>query len=66
MADEVITRLKNIEGHITAIRQMAANEANLFELVGQIKAIQTALHQVKFHLLGRYLHTWLANVVQPN
>lgn len=66
MTDEVINRLKNIEGHITAIRQMAANEANLFELVGQIKAVQAALHQIKLHLLVCSLHTCLANVVQPN
>lgn len=66
MTDDVRNRLKSIEGHVKAISRMVENDANLFEVVGQIKAVQAALHQVNLCLLDRHLHTCLINVVQSN
>jgi DNA-binding FrmR family transcriptional regulator len=64
MTDEVVNRLKSIEGQLKGISRLVENEANLFEIVGQIKAVQAALSQIKLHLLDRHLHTCLINVVQ--
>ena len=65
MTDDVKNRLKSIEGHVKGISRMVENDVNLFEIVGQIKAVQAALHQVSLCLLDRHLHTCLTNVVRP-
>lgn len=66
MTDDVKNSLKRIEKHIKSISRMVEDDANFCEVIGQIKAAQTALRQTKLRLLDRHLHTCLVNATQPN
>lgn len=56
---EIINRLKSIEGHLRGVTRMVENEANCIEVVNQINAVRAALQKVNTLMLNRYLHTCL-------
>ena len=61
MADEttqeVLSRLKSIEGHVRGIQRMVENDDYCVDIVNQVIAVQRAMHKVSHMVLDRHLHT---------
>ncbi|MGC8878573.1 MAG: metal-sensitive transcriptional regulator [Anaerolineae bacterium] len=57
ISQEIIERLKNIEGHVRGIRRMVENGEYCIDVVTQVLAVQRALHKVNRLVLDRHLHT---------
>jgi DNA-binding FrmR family transcriptional regulator len=64
MNDDVMKRLKNIEGHVKGIEQMVENEAYCIDVIGQIHAVQAALNKVSGIILDGHLHSCLITAVR--
>jgi DNA-binding FrmR family transcriptional regulator len=60
----LIRRLKSIEGHIRGIQKMVEDDAYCIDIVGQIQAVQAALHKVNSLVLDRHLHTCVTTAIQ--
>lgn len=64
MEDDVIKRLKNIEGHIKGIESMVENEAYCIDVIRQIQAVQSALEKVNGIILDGHLHSCLITAIR--
>jgi DNA-binding FrmR family transcriptional regulator len=64
MNDDVMKRLKNIEGHVKGIEQMVENEAYCIDVIRQIHAVQAALNKVSGIILDGHLHSCLITAVR--
>jgi DNA-binding FrmR family transcriptional regulator len=62
--DDILKRLKNIEGHIKGIENMVENEAYCIDVIRQIHAVQSALEKVSGIILDDHLHTCLITAVR--
>ena len=59
MNEDVLKRLKNIEGHIKGIESMVENETYCIDVIRQIHAVQSALEKVSGIILDEHLHSCL-------
>jgi len=64
MNDDVIKRLKNIEGHVKGIEQMVENDTYCIDVIRQIHAVQAALEKVSGIILDSHLHSCLITAVR--
>ena len=64
MNEDVLKRLKNIEGHIKGIETMVENEAYCIDVIRQIHAVQSALEKVSGIILDEHLHSCLLTAVR--
>ena len=64
MNDDILKRLKNIEGHVKGIENMVENEAYCIDVIRQIHAVQSALEKVSGIILDDHLHTCLITAVR--
>lgn len=68
MADErdqdILKRLKSVEGHIRGIHRMVDEGAYCVDVVNQILAVQRALKKVSGLVLDRHLHTCVTHAIQ--
>ena len=64
MDDDVLKRLKNIEGHVKGIEQMVNNGAYCIDTIHQIHAVQAALEKVSGIILDKHIHSCLITVVR--
>jgi DNA-binding FrmR family transcriptional regulator len=62
--DEVILRLKNIEGHVGGIQRMIEKDAYCIDLIRQIQAVQAALSKVSGMILNDHLNSCLITAVR--
>jgi DNA-binding FrmR family transcriptional regulator len=62
--EQVLRRLKNIEGHLRGITRMVEQEAYCIDLIRQIQAVQSALNKVSTKILDDHLHSCLITAVQ--
>ena len=62
--DEVILRLKNIEGHVGGILRMVEKDAYCIDLIRQIQAVQAALSKVSSKILNNHLNSCLTTAVR--
>lgn len=62
--DDILKRLKNIEGHVKGIENMVENEAYCIDVIRQIHAVQSALEKVSGIILDAHLHTCLITAVR--
>lgn len=62
--DEVMLRLKNIEGHVGGIQRMVEKDAYCIDLIRQIQAVQAALTKVSTKILNDHLHSCLLTAVR--
>lgn len=62
--DEVMLRLKNIEGHVGGIQRMAEKDAYCIDLIRQIQAVQAALSKVSSKILSNHLNSCLITAVR--
>lgn len=52
--DQLITRLKRIEGQVRGIQNMIENDRYCVDILTQISAINAAMNKVGLHLLERH------------
>ena len=64
MNDDVMKRLKNIEGHVKGIEQMVENGSYCIDVIRQIHAVQAALEKVSSIILDDHLHSCLIKAVR--
>jgi CsoR family transcriptional regulator, copper-sensing transcriptional repressor len=64
MNDDVVKRLKNIEGHVRGIEQMVENDIYCIDVIKQIHAVQAALDKVSGIILEGHLHSCLITAVR--
>jgi DNA-binding FrmR family transcriptional regulator len=64
MNEDVVKRLKNIEGHVHGIEQMVENSAYCIDVIKQINAVQAALDKVSGIILEGHLHSCLITAVR--
>jgi DNA-binding FrmR family transcriptional regulator len=64
MNDDVVKRLKNIEGHVRGIEQMVENDTYCIDVIKQIHAVQAALDKVSGIILEGHLHSCLITAVR--
>ncbi len=68
MSDEttqdVLSRLKSIEGHVRGIQRMMESGSYCIDIVNQVLAVQRALHKVNQLVLDRHLHTCVTTAMR--
>lgn len=64
MDEDVLKRLKNIEGHVKGIETMVENEVYCIDVIRQIHAVQSSLEKVSGIILDGHLHSCLITAVR--
>ena len=64
MNEDVLKRLKNIEGHVKGIEQMVESDSYCIDVIRQIHAVQAALEKVSGIILDNHLHSCLITAVR--
>jgi len=62
--EEIIRRLKSVEGHVRGIERMVDEGAYCIDVVHQIMAVQAALKKVSGLVLDRHLHSCVTAAIQ--
>ena len=63
-SEDVLRRLKNIEGHVRGIEQMVESGVYCIDVIKQIHAVQAALDKVSNIILEGHLHTCVVTAVR--
>ncbi len=61
---DIVRRLKSVEGHVRGIERMVEEDAYCVEVVNQILAVQRALKKVSALVLDQHLHTCVTHAVR--
>ncbi len=61
---DVLNRLKNIEGHVRGIERMVEDDNYCIDIIRQIQAVQSALNKVNSQILENHLNTCLITAVR--
>ena len=61
---EVLQRLKSIEGHLRGIQKMVQEDRYCVDILKQTKAVQRALARVDALILENHLHTCVATAMR--
>lgn len=62
--DQLITRLKRIEGQVRGIQNMIENERYCVDILTQISAINAAMNKVGLQLLEKHTHHCVADAIK--
>ncbi len=62
---DVLLRLRRIEGQVRGIQRMVEEERDCREIVTQVAAVKSALASVNSQVLRCYAHTCLDNSEEP-
>lgn len=62
--NQILRRLKSVEGHIRGIERMVEDGAYCVDVVHQVHAVQRALKKVSAAVLDRHLHTCVTHAVR--
>ncbi|MDH3270548.1 MAG: metal-sensitive transcriptional regulator [Gemmatimonadota bacterium] len=62
--DDVLRRLKSVEGHVRGVQRMVDEGAYCIDVVNQIVAIQRALKKVSGLVLDDHLHTCVTDAMR--
>lgn len=62
----VLSRLKSIEGHIKGIMKMVEGERYCIDLLKQLSAVQAALDKVNALLLEGHMKTCVSDAIKNN
>ena len=60
----VQSRLGKIEGQMSGVRRMIAEDAYCVDVLHQVFAIQSALHQVSRIIIGQHIETCVKDVFE--
>jgi len=61
---DIMRRLKSVEGHVRGIARMVEADVYCVEVVNQILAVQRALKKVSGLVLDRHLHSCVTHAIQ--
>ena len=61
---DLVRRLRSVEGHIRGIERMVEEDAYCVEVVNQILAVQRALKKVSALVLDQHLHSCVTHAIQ--
>jgi len=61
---DVINRLRSIEGHIRGIERMVVDDNYCVDIMKQIKAVQNALDRVNGLILAGHLQTCVTSAIR--
>jgi CsoR family transcriptional regulator, copper-sensing transcriptional repressor len=64
VTQEVLSRLKSIEGHVRGIQRMVEDGDYCIDIVNQVIAVQRAMHKVSQLVLDRHLHTCVTTAMR--
>ena len=64
MSDDVLNRLKTVEGHIRGIERMVEEDAYCIDIIKQIQAVQAALGRVSNLVLDEHLNSCVITAVR--
>ncbi|MDX1646903.1 MAG: metal-sensitive transcriptional regulator [Longimicrobiales bacterium] len=62
--DDVLRRLKSVEGHVRGVQRMVEDGAYCIDVVNQIVAIQRALKKVSTMVLDDHLHSCVTDAMR--
>jgi len=62
--NDVLTRLKTVEGHIRGIERMVEDDAYCIDIIKQIQAVQAALGKVSNLVLDGHLNSCVITAVR--
>lgn len=62
--EDILKRLKSVEGHVRGIARMIEDDAYCIDVVNQIVAIQRALKKVSARVLDQHLHSCVTEAVR--
>ncbi len=62
--DDVLRRLKSIEGHVRGVQRMVEDGTYCIDVVNQIVAIQRALKKVSGLVLDDHLHSCVTDAMR--
>jgi DNA-binding FrmR family transcriptional regulator len=62
--EDVLRRLKNIEGHVRGIEKMIEQGEYCIDIIHQIHAVQAALNKVSVQIMDGHLHSCLITAVR--
>ena len=63
---DVVNRLKSVEGHIRGIQRMVDEDAYCMEILKQVKAVQQALERVSALTLENHLNTCVVTAIRSD
>jgi len=63
---DLVRRLKSVEGHIRGIERMVEEDAYCVDVVNQILAVQRALKKVSALVLDQHLHACVTHAIRGN
>jgi DNA-binding FrmR family transcriptional regulator len=63
---QLLNRLKTIEGHVRGVQRMVEDDAYCIDLIKQTRAIQRALERVNTVILSNHLDTCVTTAVRSD
>ena len=63
-SEDVIRRLKSVEGHVRGVQRMVEEGAYCIDVVNQITAVQRALKKVSAMVLDDHLHSCVTDAMR--
>ncbi|MDR7513487.1 MAG: metal-sensitive transcriptional regulator [Armatimonadota bacterium] len=64
--DQILARLRSIEGHVRGILRMVEEDAYCIDVLRQTKAVQSALDRVNALLLQRHLNHCVTTAIRSD
>ena len=61
---DIVRRLRSVEGHVRGIERMVEEDAYCVEVVNQILAVQRALKKISGLVLDRHLHSCVTHAIR--
>src|SRR5574342_287216 len=65
-ADNIIRRLKTIEGHLRGVIRMVEEDAYCIDVIRQIQAVEAALNKISSRILEDHLNSCVITAIQGN
>jgi len=64
--EQVLSRLKSIEGHVRGIQRMVSDDNYCIDVISQVQAVQKALDRVNSMLLDNHLNSCVITAVRSD
>ncbi|MER3457163.1 MAG: transcriptional regulator [candidate division GAL15 bacterium] len=64
--EEILARLRSIEGHVRGVLRMVEEDAYCIDILKQTRAVQAALDRVNALLLERHLHHCVSTAIRSD
>ncbi len=64
--EQVLSRLKSIEGHVRGIQRMVNDDNYCIDVISQVQAVQKALDRVNSLLLDNHLNSCVITAVRSD